>query len=158
MEKASPRLPAHEWAAVITFITILTFIAILNFFVNKRDAHLTLPIHSTDEVHITFKGAVSTPKTFKVKQGTKLSEVIEKVGVREGADLSSLQMGRALKNDQVIDIPAKKMITVFLEGDVSFRGAFIIDAGSTLNDLYDKLQKEQPITNRGLAHEEVLKF
>lgn len=158
MERSRPRLPAHEWAAVITFITILAFIVILNFVVNKRDAHLTLPAHLTNEIHITLDGAVATPKTVKVKQGTKLTEIIEEVDFLDEADLSSVDFEKPRKHDQIIVIPSKKMMTVFLEGDVSPKGAYTLETDSSLSDLYHQLGKPQPSNNRKLIHEEVLKF
>ncbi|MEM1282741.1 MAG: hypothetical protein AAGG81_04225, partial [Chlamydiota bacterium] len=127
-------------------------------FVNKRDAYLTLPGYSTDEISISLEGAVESANTIRVKKGTKFKEVIQKAGVLEGADLSTFEMEKSLKSDQLIIVPSKKMLTIFLEGDVSPRGKFTIEAGSSLHDLYQQLGKTPLTNNRKLMNEEVLKF
>lgn len=158
MEKAQPRLPAHEWAAVITFLTILAFIAVLNLWVNRRDSQLSLPNHTTNVVTITIEGAVLNPGTYKVQKGEKLSSIMEKAGLLHDADVSSLNLQSSLKSDEIVIIPQKKMLTVFLEGNVTPRGAFKLEANSTLHDLFKSLDKTPPQKDRKLQHEEVIKF
>jgi cell division protein YceG involved in septum cleavage len=161
MEKSTPSLPAHEWAAVTVFITILSLIVILNFFVNKRDPYLTLPAHSTDEIFVSVEGAVTNHGSIKVKKGARLGDVINISGPLQHADLSEVNRSKILKEDQMILIPDKKMITVFLEGDITPRGAYQVEKGTTMQQLYRQLSKEISLTKRQdrvLKNEEVVKI
>lgn len=164
MNESIPRLPAHEWAAVAVFISILLFIGITNLWVNQRDSQLTVPLAPNDEVFVTLQGAVSKPGSYKVKKGEKLGSVIGLSEPHESADLSKIELNKSLRYDRIIEIPNKKMITLYLEGYVKPRGAIQMEAGATLHQLYEKieiLKNESDYlkhNNRPLHHEEVIKF
>lgn len=158
MEEIQPKLAVREWAAVIAFVSVLVFIALLAFVINQRDPHLIPPETSSGKIFISLEGAVENPQTFKVDPGTKLSDLIDRAGMLAETDLSSIELKRALKSDQVIKVPEKQTITVFLEGNVSPKGAFTIDRGASLKDLYSEMNKEPPASNRKLENEEVIKF
>lgn len=57
---------------------------------------------------VSVKGAVTHPGLYHFKEGTKMSEVLEVVGVEEEADLSKLDLNQKVKKGQKLTIRKKK--------------------------------------------------
>lgn len=164
-DSQSKVLLVHEWLAVIVFLAIICFVILITFFTHRQHHFLLTDENINREISVTITGAVVKTKSMVLEKGVLLKDVLRDVTLLSDADLDRLDIHQVLKEDLVISIPVKETVTVFVEGDVVRKGAYILKRGSTRLDLLKMVEviggKDQvnlkPLTKK-LIHEEVIKI
>lgn len=135
-------LPIHEWAAILLIVTLLAILTVLAL--GKDQA--TLPKHlnaphfiTTNEIEVWIEGAVENPGYYKVKRGTCIKGVLELATCKQEADLRKVKLQKKLRNGQIIKIPQKEMITIFVEGEVEHPKTISLQKGSQVKELIPML-------------------
>jgi len=138
-----PRLPIHEWIAIVAIIVLLMILTVISLGSSDSNFpdHLNSPHHLiSQEISIWIEGAVDKPGSYQVKRGATLQDVLALVKVKDDADLRRLKFHKKVRNGQVIKIPQIALITIFLEGEVETPGAVILPKGSILSDLIPRVK------------------
>lgn len=142
------RLPCHEWVVVVLLIVIFIISSII-IYIRDQDSLSTTKNtnhHMQDELQITIQGQVLKPATYKLKRGASMAELLALAEPLPEADLSRIKNSRKLKPDEIITIPAKAMITVFVEGYVERVGFIEVPKGTRINEL-SKYVKFLPVAD-----------
>lgn len=138
-----PRLPLHEWIAIVAIIVLLMILIGISLGSNDSSfpEHSNSPHHLiSQEISVWIEGAVDKPGAYQIKRGATLQDVLALVKVKDDADLRRLKFHKKVRNGQVIKIPQIALITVFLEGEVEAPGAVTLPKGSVLSDLIPRIK------------------
>ena len=65
-----------------------------------------------NKIQIEIKGNVENPGVFEIEKGSRLSEIIEQIDIKEDSDLSKISLNDVLYHNQIIVIPTKKEQTL----------------------------------------------
>lgn len=136
------KLPFHEWSIIILFCLIL--LALAGFALIGRKHFSTPPPQYREEplsyIQTTIKGAVAKPGSYQMAYHSTLKELIEQAQPLSIADLSHVKWKRRLENGQNIHIPAKKTITINVEGMVQEPGPLKILSGTRISEIVDSIK------------------
>lgn len=132
------KLPLHEWLIISLLIAIFFLLIGIAYI---RESRSSLP--STDApqelidsyIYVTIRGAVVKPGSYALKRGATLKQLVELTPTLPEADLKGLKWHRPLRDGQIIHIPVKSLITIFLEGAVETEGAMQVFKGTRWEDL-----------------------
>lgn len=135
--KRSPHLPVREWLAVIAILSLMITLT-LGITLSQNDHPLPLvspPHYLIDpEIEVIVEGAVEREGVYRLPLGARLKDLLKQISVLQEADTGKLKLERKLKNGQVVKIPLKKMITVYLTGAVQ-KDSLRLPKGARLQDL-----------------------
>lgn len=112
-----PRLPVHEWLAVVLMIVILAALVLVVQLqrMQQEPAALGSPFYTTEqEIEIKIDGAVLHPGSYRFKRGALLKEALAQAEPSGDADLRRVSPEKRLRDGQVIHIktlPKKKNST-----------------------------------------------
>lgn len=96
-----------KYISVLIAFIVLT---ILGYFLLKDKTESVIETNSTEEdfIFVHIEGEVENPGLAKIQYGTRLYELIEKVGgATANADLSRINLSSIISDEQKIVIPAK---------------------------------------------------
>lgn len=137
-----PKLPLHEWLIVLLFCSILLLLSFFSIF--GSSSHKTIPSTSSKSpaflsLEVTIEGAVYCPGTYEMPLKSSLDNLLEIAQPLPIADLSQLNKRRQLIDGQIVKIPEKKWITIYLEGEVEHPGPFQLLSGTRCYELVDQI-------------------
>lgn len=138
-----PKLPLHEWLAVVVIIAGMLLLTLLTTFNSspKLPQLNPSPHYMTDpEIEVYVQGAVQHAGPLKIMQGTLIRDVLEIVKPNDEADLSKIKMQSKARHGQIIKIPKIETLTIYLEGAVKTPGSVVMPKGSKLQDLLESVQ------------------
>lgn len=90
---------------------LLSLFIILAFLLYPTDNSINLSDFMTEQISVEVKGEVLNPGIFKIKSYSTLNELLEEVQLTDKSDISSLNLTITLKNNDVIVIPEKSLIS-----------------------------------------------
>lgn len=137
----SARLPLYEWCIIVLFCAILLALAALAF--GRQHTTPTLPTTQTRAptgLQVRVEGQVANPGLYELTVNGTLKELMELAQPLPNADLSQLNWRRRLRDGQTIRIPARKPITITIEGAVAQPGPLEILSGMRYQELADELE------------------
>lgn len=149
-DSASPksinRLPVHEWLAVVSILILLFGITFIVWW--SGDTGISMqrgtPYYIVDQdIEVVVDGAVEKPGSYIVKRGARISDVLALAGELPDSDLRRLRVERKVRNGQIIKVPHRPMITVYLEGAVKAPHSITIPKGSSLSDIIPLIEFEE---------------
>ena len=169
IEQQKPMLMVHEWLAIAIIVGLLGMLAAIAMIRNSSSQFkeiATTDTPSNQWIKVAIDGAVESPGNYTVEKGTSLKEVLAQAKVLEDADFSRLKMKitSKVRQGQMIHVPKKQIITVFIQGNVEFPGALAVPKGTRLIDLMDKITFQdnadlQPLRKkRRLKDQEIIRI
>lgn len=111
MEEQRPRLPLHEWMAVIAILCLILSLLLVVLISGgpSSSEHLGPPHHTvSQEIEVFVEGAVINQGLHIVKRGATIQQVLELAVPAENADLKRIKPEKKVRNGQVIKIPTVK--------------------------------------------------
>ncbi len=136
-------LDNHEWIVVFSLIILLgmiTFITHKHWFSSyPRPYSDPLYVYS-QQIQVHIEGAVQSPGLYLIEKNSTLKDLLIRAQPTAEADLKKLSMSKKIKDGQMIKVPSKEYITVYLEGAVKFPGAKIIPKGSVMEELLASIE------------------
>lgn len=103
------RIDSHRSKLVaVAVIVAVTLGLIFTLTRGERSRDLVLriePVDGSDELTVYVGGAVESPGLYALPRGSRVSEAIDLAGRLDIADLSSLQLAAALRDEQTIMVP-----------------------------------------------------
>jgi protein involved in polysaccharide export with SLBB domain len=138
-----PKLPVHEWLAVVVVIILMVMISSVVIFSDHDSSSIeTGPPHHVmnPEIDVTVEGAVSNPGTFKLKRDAKLQDALDMAKPIATADLSKIKPNKKLRPGQAIKIAEVKMITVYVKGKVEEPLTIHLTKGARLRDIIEHVK------------------
>lgn len=137
-----PTLHVHEWLAVAVILGLMGMLTAISLISSGPSAAVeTGPPHALVDpyIEVIIEGAVEKPGKYKVKKGTPVREIINDAKLLPAADTRRINMNARARKGQVLHIPKKEMLTVYLEGLVESPGALSVPKGTRLIDLVDSV-------------------
>lgn len=158
------KLQRHEWLIVSILITTLILLTGMAFFSKKRVLPIPRTEHllTTELVDVTVQGAAEHIGIFELRKGARIKDLWKLCKPTFDADLSSFKPNQLLRDGQVIKIPLKEYLTVYIRGAVQQEVVLRVLKGTQLKDLKDMivLQKDADIkilnAKRRLKDQEVI--
>lgn len=90
---------------------LFSLFIMLIFLLYPTDDSIDLSEFLTEQISVEVKGEVLNPGIFNIKSYSTLSELLEEVQLTDKSDISSLNLTMTLKNNDVIVIPEKSIIS-----------------------------------------------
>ena len=137
-----PTLHVHEWLAIAVIIGLMGMLTAVSLISSRPSASVeTGPPHVLVDpyIEVIIEGAVEKPGKYKVKKGTAVREIINDAILLPASDTRRINMNARARKGQVLHIPKKEMLTVYLEGLVDSPGALSVPKGTRLIDLVDRV-------------------
>lgn len=156
----APRLPVHEWAAVVIIMGLLLGITAIVWWHGDSSIPTQVgpPHYIVDqEIEVYVEGAVEKPGPMLVKRGERLSEVLEKAVLMPDSDLRRLKLMKKVRSGQVIKVPHRPMISVMIEGAVETPGPVTLPKGSSVSDLIPLIKFQEGAQTEKLQRKRRLK-
>lgn len=116
-------------AAVVAFLSTLLL----------KDGARSPSSASSEMIEVHVAGAVQVPGTVVIPRLSTLSDLLQELTLLPDADSKSLDLHRKLRRGVSIEIPFKKLVTVYLQGDPATAGAVVLPDGATYRDLTEQL-------------------
>lgn len=139
MDDKKPTLPIHEWLAVcLVSLIMLTISVVSHISWKSKTVESTFDLKE-EQVEVFVEGAVPAPQSYIVKKGTRLRDIIAMADLSPEAHPSKLKLDAKVRDGQVVKVPTRPMITIFIEGAVLSTGPLQVPKGTTYADLLDKL-------------------
>lgn len=132
-----PRLTPYEWSVALLFSAVLIAIGGWAYFSPLNEADF--PPLPPSEATIRIIGAVAKPGDYKWKPGISLEELIEQAELLPTADVRRIRWNRSIRSGEVIRIPARQWITVYVTGAVQHPGALQVPKGTSYRTLLEYL-------------------
>lgn len=131
-------LNRYEWIVVLSLIVLLgmiTFITHKHWF-SGQSRQFADPHHAYDlKIQIQIQGAVEFPGTYSLEKGATMEDALSLAKPAANADLKKLLLSKKIRDGQMIKVPAKEYITVYLKGAVEHPGALIVPKGTLMEEL-----------------------
>lgn len=154
-------LKVHEWLAVSLTIGAVVLVCVISFFNDVGGGGREKIGWEGLEVHVM--GAVSKPGSYQMEKGAKMSELLALAEPLVEADLRRINREASLRTGQVVHIPARQQITVYLDGAVKAPGALTIGRGTPLSALAERdlfhrdadpkaLQRKRPLQDQEVVY------
>lgn len=137
-----PKLPLYEWVIVLLFCSILLLLSFFSVFGSSSRQIVPETLSKSSiflDLQVSIEGAVAQPGTYELPLKSSVEDLLKIAQPLPIADLSRLNKHRKLIDGQVVRIPEKKWITIYLEGEVENPGAFQLLSGTRCYELIDQL-------------------
>lgn len=136
------RLPTHEWLIIGLLVSSLLILALVAWTGKKDRLPLVLAPQeiSLQDIQVTVQGAVARPGSYELKRGNKLKDLWERCEPLPDADLSQFKPNSLLRDGQVVKVPLKEYVTVFIEGAVAQPKSLKILKGTQMKELLSLLE------------------
>lgn len=144
-------LRTHEWLTIILFSFLLILVGTISYIKNPP-----APIQIDHNVQVNVVGAVNTPTTLTVPAGTSIKEVLSKVELKPGADISKIKTTKKLYIDQKIHIPSSD-ISINIQGAVSNPGLITVPKGTRFNQLNRHIKYSESADSDKMNKKRVIK-
>lgn len=131
-------LPWHQyWLTATIVVVIATTIAISYF---SKPGFFGHEVGSSGYlasryIEVTITGPVMVPGTYLLPKGTDLTRLLEKAKPLPEANVEPLLKNNKLTNHQVVRVPCRPTITVYVQGAVEKPGALRVPRGTRVKDL-----------------------
>lgn len=138
----STKLPLYEWVIVLLFCAILILLSFFALFRETPKREKTFQLTKDfiqQKIEITLQGAVANPGLYEFSPKSTVGDVLKIAQLHPIADTSQLHTRRQLIDGQVIRIPEKKWITIYVEGAVLEPGPLQIFSGTRCQELVGQL-------------------
>jgi hypothetical protein len=123
-------LPVREWAAVLVMLFILASLSTLSF---------TAKSQATDEralsIQVHIVGEVEKETLLEMPYGATIGDALSKVALTSSTDVDRLTLDAQLKHGQILVIPKKGVVSVYLKGAVQKTGVLHLQEAATFRDL-----------------------
>jgi hypothetical protein len=131
------KLPTHEWLIIALLIVVLMLLTGLAFFSKKQMMPIPQSEHAltTEIVEVTVQGAVEHIGVFEFRKGAKMKDLWALCKPQVEADLTHFKPNQLLRDGQLIKIPLKEYITIYITGAVQQEGPIQVLKGTPLKDL-----------------------
>ncbi len=132
-----PKLPAHEWLIIVLLITALLLLSLVTL-IWRRDKLPPIEAQhelTTELVQVTVQGAVERTGVFEMRKGCKFKELWELCRPLPDANLTRFKPNQFIRDGQVVIVPLKEYITVYLKGAVTPQGALRVMKGMQVREL-----------------------
>lgn len=128
-------LKIHEWLAVSIFIGVICAVALLTSMVQLTEN--TSAVIQKEEIEIVVKGAVANPGVYRFPSEMRLKDILGIAQLLPNADLRRYNLDSQVSRGRVINVPARTMISVHVEGAVKEKATLTIPKGTRLEELAD---------------------
>lgn len=138
------KLPVHEWCVILLFCLIL--LALAGFALGRPKsipAAIALPSPSPASVNVLqvkIEGQVAKPGFYRLPLNATLKQLLDQAQPLSSADLSQLNWRRKLRDGQILRVPERHPITIYIAGAVQEPGPLQILSGTRYCELVDQLQ------------------
>lgn len=135
-------LPLHEWLIIFLLIALMSMIVLVTTWkgLPARTVVLGEPHHLiSPTIDVQVEGAVEKPGLLTLKRGSCLQDALLMTSPLPEADLKGLKLKKALRDGQVIRVPRKRLITIFLEGAVQNPGPLQVWEGTKREELLTQI-------------------
>lgn len=130
----TPTLLVREKLAVFVVFIILSTIASLSY--SAKNQKLS-QIKQSLIVHCV--GAVKSDSFVTLPVGSQVTDLLAHIELADDADLTKLVLETRLKNDQVVVIPKKGALSLYVTGAVTQSGVVCVPEGLRYSQLRDYL-------------------
>lgn len=157
--KNQERLNSQEWIVVLSLILLMSVIT----YITHRPRIISPQYHSkphdliSNKICVHIKGAVENPSVYIVEKGSTIGEVLSEARLLPNADLSHMLLEKKLKDGQLIKVPKKETISIYLEGAVKYPGEMIIPKGTVLEELLTLVELAEDADTSKLRRKKKLK-
>lgn len=127
-------LSLPEWLFVITFCFFLLFLALYSS-THKKQFRKE---EKSELISIQVVGAVKREVLLTLPFGSSIADIIAKVELTSEAARDKLIMRQVLKEKDIVVIPSKGVVTVYLQGAVVNQGVYQLPEGATYKELIHK--------------------
>lgn len=138
MMKASEKLSSHEWIVVFSLIALMstmTYATHKHWFKSSPTQNLQRYDVYDLKINVKVEGAVDYPGVYCIDKGSCVEDVLLQAKPSTNADVNKISKTKKVRDGQIIKIPAKEYITIYLEGAVEHPGALILPKGATMAEL-----------------------
>lgn len=131
------KLPLHEWIIITLLMAIMAMLAILVIMNRSKAEPLTMQPHEvvSSNLYVSIQGAVSKPGNYTLKKGATVRDLVELAELCPEADQTQIKWKNRLREGQIVKIPTRKMITIYLTGAVTHPGPLNVLSGTRLEEL-----------------------
>ncbi len=129
------RLRLHERIVLFVMIATLSTIAVITFSEKSKHAQ-----ENSNVLFVKVVGAVVEEKVIKVTHGATVADALSYVRPTDSADLQKLAYDLSLVKDEVLIIPKKGTLSVYVKGGVEKEELLTLDEGATFLDLRKKVR------------------
>lgn len=154
-------LNIHEWLAVFLTIGAVVLLCVISVF-NDVGPGRNEKVEE-EELEIYVMGAVRNPGSYQMQKGAKMEALLALAEPLDQADLRKINRAAFLHTGQVIRIPGRSKITVYLDGAVKAPGALSLPRGMRLSDLAERdlfhsdadlkvLQRKRPLRDQEVVY------
>lgn len=127
-------LSIPEWLFVVTFCFFLLFIALYS----SKHKMRFLEDEIGEHISVRVVGAVKEETLLTLPFGATIADVVAKVRLTSEAARDKLVMRLPLKEKDIVVIPSKGVVTIYLQGAVVNQGVYHLPEGATYRQLVEK--------------------
>ncbi len=125
-------LPIREWVAVLCMLFSLAYLSTV---VHKHKNH-SFP-DSSSIMQVVVVGEVKEEKTLSLPPGSTVADACAKITLLPTAQIEALALDAKLKEGQILIIPKRGALSVYLKGAVKQEGVYHLKEQATFKDLYE---------------------
>lgn len=138
-----PSLRLHEYLALFIMLLLLATAGVLSFSSRpKKLAGAPLSIYVV--------GEVQEEKEVLVPQGAQIADVLAQIQITELADLDKMAHDAPVTSGQILVIPRKGALSVYVKGTLAKNEVLYFDEGATFSDLRERIKLDQKADARSL--------
>jgi hypothetical protein len=128
-----PRLSRVERATLFVILILLTTLATTSF--AKRMQHIS---GLQERLQVRVVGEVREPVTLEVASGSTIADILARLVLTEKACPESMAQDAKVVHDQLIIIPRKNCVSVYVKGAVLYEGVHVFEEHATYLTLCEK--------------------
>lgn len=130
MPTANSQLTLKEKLAVLAMLLLLATLA-ASAYAKKHSQYKATP----KNIHVTCLGACVEAKSLEFSQGSCLADLVNKISLHDDADLGKMALESRLKDGQVVIIPKKGGMSLYVTGAVDEPRVLFVPEGLHFNQL-----------------------
>lgn len=144
MERAeeASNLSPREYVAVFLMLLMLSTLGILSFTSRSMKQDLGVPL----SIHVV--GEVNQEQVVQVPQGAQVADVLAQVHFTSSADLEKMSHDAPVSQGQILVIPRKGSLSVYVKGAVAKSEVLFFEEGATFLDLQESVKLDQKADRR----------
>lgn len=123
-------LPIREWAAVLCMLLALAYLTTISFAAKWQASRIAVPI-----IQVRIVGEVENEMSIQLPFGATIADALAKIVPTQYAALEKLSFDACLKHEQILVIPRKGFLSVFVRGEVEKERVFHFSETATFHDL-----------------------
>lgn len=123
-------LPIREWIAALLMLLILSLLTTVSFVSKWQSSTSSQPLIC---VHIV--GAVEKEQDLNLPHGASIADALSHIALSDDAAVEKMAYDAPLRQNQILIVPKKKCVSVFVKGAVVKAGLVVLPEGATFRDL-----------------------